>query len=632
MAAKNHFGLAFRCALALLIAASPLCVHLSHAAAIGRVAPLQSAPPVGARSAAAGAAVSGARPSSLRLPLSGAVALTSVLPGVSSLAPSARALPEGGRHGSPAGVDAAPAADAFPEGVRHGSPAGVDAAPAADAFPEGVRHGSPAGVDAASSAVEARAAPHRSGLERTDIAAARRMSFGRLKELAASKASGPLWENTKKLPGLEASGAAAATPSPTPAGTAALRAGGRAPALKARAVLAGIRDQLFLDLRRYDRRQDTESFDWRPVSEPRHRDQVRIPERGWKLQARDAYLYLRIYLRSLLWRSTTRLYYRWEQVKTGARERRGAKRAVRRLLPFLLANLVMGSTGRVETFGLRTAHNRIVVADAWSVFNRYFRTDQAATGAFSRLILRARHYNPNRRLTQFRKILVTALREASVRSPAELPAYFDSLVTTEAGQELIEFQKDGQRRTLEVFDRAVRESILAVNKGLPAGRRVVGAVLMGSFANGGAGPNSDLDIEIVTENGSTVHLKAFYDGLKARWKAAGMSRHPIGDFEYALPVSKSLISRMHQEPYIVFSPYPEVIEALQRSPAEERARKVRRVRKWTGRLSHALLISVWLLSLAVYEACKLFSRKFGPSRKIGEVSPRFDSHGPFLST
>ena len=324
-----------------------------------------------------------------------------------------------------------------------------------------------------------------------------------------------------------------------------------------------------------------DSFSWKPKPDPGLRGEFEVRERTWLQRLGDKVSYRRSYLSSFFWRVTSRTTSTWEHFREKGERVPAERRAVRDLRGFFLRHLTVGSTGRYGIFGLRVTNNRIVFGDSWNVFSRYFQEDRASTAAFARFLVRAEVYNPNRRATQFRKIVQTALKDGAVLDIAELPAFFDGLATHEKGKALADYQKTRLVGDLELLDRLVMDTILEVNRGARKGERIAGALLMGSFANGAAGPSSDLDLQVVTEDGGVRHLPNFYARLQDRWDVQGKP-NPIGGFQYALPLSRGFIDSMHQEPYLLFSPYPEVIEKLQRSAAEDALKKPSRVRGFWG--------------------------------------------------
>ena len=343
-----------------------------------------------------------------------------------------------------------------------------------------------------------------------------------------------------------------------------------------------------------------DSFSWRPKPEERLRGELEVRERSWLERLVDKASYRRAYLSSFFWRVTQRTTSTWEHFREKGERVPEERRAVPDLRGFFLDHLIIGSTGRLGMFGLRVTDNRIVFGDSWNVFNRYYREDRASTEAFARLLARAQHYNPNRRATQFRKIVQTALKDGAVRDLAELPAFFNGVVAEENAKALADYQKTRMTADLEALDRLVKETILEINRGARKGERIAGALLMGSFANGAAGPSSDLDLQVATEDGEARHLPAFYARLQDRWDLEGKP-NPIGGFQYALPMSKRFIDSMHYEPYLLFSPYPEVIEKLQRSAAEDASKTPSRVRGLSGDAYHIFYRGLLSASIFVDE-------------------------------
>lgn len=306
-----------------------------------------------------------------------------------------------------------------------------------------------------------------------------------------------------------------------------------------------------------------------PSAPARRAERIRIPKQNLRRLILDSLTYYHVTLSSLNWYTFPRFIERWKGMKESIRETEGRERTVSDFMGFFIAHRVLGSTGNYAPMGFRVAANRAVVHDAWLIFDKYFKKDAAAEDAFRRFIQRAKKYNPNRRSTQFRKIIFHALRAGSVLSPADLPAFFDALATPQEAALLAGYQGAPQQRALNAFARVVHEAVLEANREKKPGHRIVGALLLGSFANHAAGPASDLDVQLLSEDGSPFGIKEVMDDIKARWRAEGLSRHPIGGFQYALPLSKNLLMRIHVEPYMIFSPYPNVLKAMRLTPEEE---------------------------------------------------------------
>lgn len=321
---------------------------------------------------------------------------------------------------------------------------------------------------------------------------------------------------------------------------------------------------------------------------------VPIPGRR---RLRDAWLYSKIYMSSLYWYTGPRLLERWAEIREKLAEAGDRPRAVKDIKGFFIAHRVLGSTGNYSPLGFRVASTRLVIHDALAIYERYFVPDDGARAAFLALMARAERFNPNRRSTQYRKALFHALREASVLEPSKVAAFFDSQLGPDKAARLEQYQRTEQPRVLAAFDTAVNEVIAEMNFRAPAGERIVGALLLGSFANGAAGPGSDLDVQALAENGSTRYNDDFIKRLKARWKQETWTDSPVSSFQYAMPLSKPLISRVHREPYLIFSPYRQVTVAMTRTAAEERAdqpSKIRTIRGWLFQQVYSVLLRVVL--------------------------------------
>ncbi|MBI5202441.1 MAG: hypothetical protein HY925_12695 [Elusimicrobia bacterium] len=338
-----------------------------------------------------------------------------------------------------------------------------------------------------------------------------------------------------------------------------------------------------------------------PAAEPREVPEARITPAG-KGRVKDAWLYSNMYLSSLYWYTGPRLIERWDELRDNLRKQSGDSRAVADIRGFFIAHRVLGSTGSYGPLGFRVASNRIVVKDAVDIYDKYFVKNRASKKAFMKLIQRAQHYNPNRRSTQFRKAIFHALREASVLPPDQVAAFFDSQLGPEKSARLEEYQRDTQDKVLQAFDKAVNDVISEMNKGLPAGERVMGTLLLGSFANGAAGPGSDLDVQALTEGGSVKHNAEFIKRIKKRWAPEEeWSGSPVSTFQYALPLSKRLVARVHREPYLIFSPYPEVTSAMTRTTEEEAADAPSTIRTFGGWLFQRYYTMVLHTVLAAHD-------------------------------
>ena len=410
------------------------------------------------------------------------------------------------------------------------------AAPSARAVPLGARAAAPA---AAQRPAAARALPAPEAGTAAAPGEVRETSADRLDAISRSRTPGALWTGGRVRPAFDVPVSAFERTGPAPA---------RSRLSRSNAVSA-------------------------PREEP---GAIAIPRPTAASRVRDWIHYTRITGSSLYWYTFPRLLERWSELAESLEQAAGRPRAVRRIMAFFIAHRVLGSTGSYAPMGFRVAANQTVVDDAWRIYRAYFPDGSESREAFARLIERALRFNPNRRSTQFRKVVFHALREASTKRPEELPAYFDSLATAEKAADLAAYQAAEQGKVLERFNTLTEQVILELNRGLPAGRRLVGAVLLGSFANGAAGPGSDLDVQTLSEDGRATYNAEFLKRLKALWKSEGYPAHPVSGFEYGLPLSRELLSRVHREPYLVVSPYPEVRQAMSIAPETMKGHETRR--------------------------------------------------------
>ncbi|HBL16510.1 MAG TPA: hypothetical protein DD417_07080 [Elusimicrobia bacterium] len=300
---------------------------------------------------------------------------------------------------------------------------------------------------------------------------------------------------------------------------------------------------------------------------------------------------------------------KWGSVKADGQKTPREVRAVDHLMRFYVDHLLIGSIGRYGIFGLRVTDNATVLSDSRKIYGRYFREDPAARAAFERLLERAQDFNPHRPATQFRKVIQEGMLAAATMDIGKVPVFFDALAAPEAAAHLVEYQAAQMIPDLALFDRLAKDVIHEVNRHAQPGQRVLAALLMGSYAIGAAGTKSDLDLQVVTEDGHTRHLAEFYELLQERWDAAGKSQHEIGDFQYALPPSRGLIDSIHRAPYLIFSPYPEVIAGLQRSRAEDVRLKPADRRGWTGTVFHLFYAGLLFGAVLLYELRGRLSRK-----------------------
>lgn len=267
---------------------------------------------------------------------------------------------------------------------------------------------------------------------------------------------------------------------------------------------------------------------------------------------------------------------------------RGRETAVKDLEGLLLAWRTKGYTGAMSPLGPRTASREVVEEEGLEIFDRYYPNQPMAREAFLRYVGRIEKVVPSSRRSHFRKLVFQAFEETALLPPRQVANRLDAMLSNAAVKEIRRFRSERMPGVLADFRALVLPAILQENAHRPAGKRILGVVLLGSFAVGLASPSSDMDLQLVTEDGSLGDARRFQQGLKERWAFEGQT-NPLSPFEYAVPPNQALLARMHAG-YLVFSPYEQVEQALA-APATEASAGPRW--RWPGKL-YSFLYSNWL--------------------------------------
>ena len=235
---------------------------------------------------------------------------------------------------------------------------------------------------------------------------------------------------------------------------------------------------------------------------------------------------------------------------------------------FFVDSRMMGMIGGARTVGSRSGSDQYVSARAQSVFAQYFpAADAGAREAFEGFLARAQLYNPMRSSSNLRKQIRKALHAASLLAPDQLQAHFEKLMPAEVNDGAIAFQIEGQERVLNAFRAAVVDAVN--DEAVSAPDRVVGVVLLGSFAIGSATPTSDFDLHVLTANGGSARVRPFLARLEKRWSQDPESKsHPLNGADFAFLPSRSLLLSIHNDKFRVLSPDERLERNL--SPPEER--------------------------------------------------------------
>jgi predicted HAD superfamily phosphohydrolase YqeG/predicted nucleotidyltransferase len=253
------------------------------------------------------------------------------------------------------------------------------------------------------------------------------------------------------------------------------------------------------------------------------------------------------------------------------------KAAVSDARGFFVDSRMMGMIGGVRTVGSRSGSDAYVKGEAIKLFDRYFNVagSDEARPAFLAFLDRAVLYNPMRSSSNLRKHIRKALHAASILAPADMKAHFDKLMGPEVNAGAAEFQDDGAQRVLDGFRAAVAATI--AEEDASASNRVVGVVLLGSFATGAATPTSDFDLHVLTANGSSRRVPAFVERVEKRWSENADSKtHPVNGADFGFMPSRAMLLGMHHDRFLVISPDQELERSLSppgavtdRAPPEE---------------------------------------------------------------
>lgn len=248
-------------------------------------------------------------------------------------------------------------------------------------------------------------------------------------------------------------------------------------------------------------------------------------------------------------------------------EAAGLKPAVVDPKGFFISLRLLGLSVRLAAVPEGVVADETVLSEARALFARHIAAGDEARAAFNRFLDRARLYNPLKSRAKLRSLAAYGLRESSVLPSAELAAYYDGLASDDAA-----LAEAGARsaRVLADFKKAADRIIREANRSVLPGRRVLGFVVSGSFAKGGPRPGSDLDLQLVTEDGGAQGVDLISE-LEIAW-AKLQPTVPLEVFSNAcLPPDAGLIGILHPEPYLIVSPYPEAVALLSREETPARA-------------------------------------------------------------
>lgn len=221
---------------------------------------------------------------------------------------------------------------------------------------------------------------------------------------------------------------------------------------------------------------------------------------------------------------------------------------------------VLGYSGRVTTAGFEVADRESIRKQALKFFDRHWGKDEASRAAFRRYMDRVDATVPLARPSNYRKHAFASPFDLAGLPAAEVPAKLDSLLTGEHNAAIQRHRDERQDAVIASFQAAANASIVDVNKTLPEGKKIVAVILLGSYAIKQSTPKSDIDYQLLTQDGGQSAIKPFAEALDRNWKENKLEK--IEAFQFTLPPSRAVVVESFQEGYQVISPDPAAVQAL----------------------------------------------------------------------
>ena len=238
----------------------------------------------------------------------------------------------------------------------------------------------------------------------------------------------------------------------------------------------------------------------------------------------------------------------------------GKERAVRDLEGMWIDWRTKAYSGVVRTAGPQVADRATIRREAVKLWERYFPRDREARASFLAYLDRVDRVVPLERPSYYRKKAFGVFYELPTMAPELLAAKIDAMLTDEQLAKIDEHRATRQPLVMASFRAAVLGSILEVNKELPRGRRVIAMALLGSYSIGQSGPTSDIDYQLVTEDGGTAAIKPFAAALDRNWTENRLK--DIEGFASTLPPSPEVVKDSFAEGYLIISPDLAAVAAL----------------------------------------------------------------------
>lgn len=235
-------------------------------------------------------------------------------------------------------------------------------------------------------------------------------------------------------------------------------------------------------------------------------------------------------------------------------------RAVRDLEGMWLDWRTKAYAGTIKTAGFQVADRETIRREAVRLWNKYFPKDAIARAAFHAYLDRVDRVVPLERPSYYRKKAFSVFYELPTVHPAELAGRIEAMLTEEHLAKIAAHRAGRQQEVLASFKAATVEAIRDANKTLPEGRKIVAMSLLGSYAIGQSGPTSDIDYQLITQDGGTAAIKPFAEALDRRWVENRLK--DVEGFASTLPPSPEVVRESFPEGYLIISPDPAAVAAL----------------------------------------------------------------------
>lgn len=242
---------------------------------------------------------------------------------------------------------------------------------------------------------------------------------------------------------------------------------------------------------------------------------------------------------------------------------RGLERSVADLEAMWLDWRTQAFSGRVTTAGFEPADRVTIRRAALKIFRSRYPRDAAARAAFDLYLERVDAHVPLARPSQYRKLAFGVIFENPTTPPDRLIEKINAKLSQDYLAAVDEFRTKRQPALYAAFSNAAQHAQQDVNLTLPDGKKIVAAIVLGSYAIDQATPSSDIDYALVTQDGGLAAVAPFKDALDRRWTVDRIDK--IEAFQFTLPPSPEVLRGSFLEGYRVVSADPAAVAALSHS-------------------------------------------------------------------